>query len=611
MIGSHILKRNHKNKVPRATIFFDTESHVKTKLDEEEIKLIEADPKTRIAHKHEFYLNCAIYCKDGEEIWRKVYKGNTLNNFWYDVDKINEKEIYVFAHNAKYDTLITNTVKYMMELKYKLMKFSDDNPFFMVWEKEIEKKKITILSSTNYYKMSLEKLGEIFDLNKLKINYEGDDEEKQEIYCMRDVEILKTAMLHFINFIKNEALGNFSMTIAGQAFNAYRHRFMYHNIYIHRNINSVKLERLAYAGGRNECFYIGKCKGNMTSFDVNSMYPAVMLNEKYPIKLITYRKSISVDNLKDVLKKGYLVIAECYINTDENVFFKKNGKLIFPVGKFKTYLSTPEIIYGLNNNLIEKIGEINIYQGDVIFKQYVEYFYKKRQEAKKAKNEVLTTTYKLFLNSLYGKFGQKDIVWEKIGDADIDVTEERHIFDVDLLKYTLIKIMGGSIFKKKEDIIGYSEATNAFCAIASHVTAYARMKLWQYIKIAGKENVFYCDTDSLFVNEEGKKRLEESGLIDDYVLGYIKKEKEGELYINGCKDYIFNNKVKLKGVKSNSVKIDDNKYICERWKSYAQFIKTNDLEYKVEYFLKKLKRKYDKGIKKLNGYVKPFYLSEW
>lgn len=606
MIGNHVLKKNHKNVVPETIVFFDTESHVKINLDKEEIGII-ADGNT-IKRYHEHYLTCAIFLNKGQEDKRIYYK-ETLNDFWHDVTSINEKKIYVFSHNAKYDTLVTNAVKYLYEYGYKIVGFSDDNPFIMRWK---GKNEIIILSSTNYYKTSIKELGKTFGLEKLGVDYEGDNEEKEIEYCMRDVEILKTAMMSFINFVKRQDLGNFSMTIAGQAFNAYRHRFMNADIYIHRNVEIVQLERKAYAGGRNEAFSLGKYNKHVTSYDVNSMYPAVMLENKYPVKLISVRKNINVDDLKSILDKGFLAIAECEVDTKEPVFFKKDKKLIFPIGRFITYLSTPELIYGIENDLIKKVNLCAIYEGKNIFENYVTFFYNERMKAKKAKDEVHTMLYKLFLNSLYGKFGQKNIVWEKIADTDENVVKEDKVFDIDLWKYRLIKIFGGSIFEKKEDIEGYSEATNAFCAIAAHVTAYARMKLWQFMKSAELKNVLYCDTDSLFVNDKGRKNLEKSGLVDDYKLGYIKKEKEDDfIIINGCKDYVFMSKVKLKGVKNGSIKISDNKYICQRWEGYSNFIKENNQRYYTEYFLKELKREYDKGKKTIFGRVKPFKLHEW
>lgn len=61
--------------------------------------------------------------------------------------------------------------------------------------------------------------------------------------------------------------------------------------------------------------------------------------------------------------------------------------------------------------------------------------------------------------------------------------------------------------------------------IASFICAGGRANLMDAARIAGVDNVFYCDTDSLDVNTEGKFRLTIAGLVDAKVLGKLKQEK--------------------------------------------------------------------------------------
>ena len=237
-----------------------------------------------------------------------------------------------------------------------------------------------------------------------------------------------------------------------------------------------------------------------------------MKSYKYPVKLVSYRKRNSLNDLQSCLEAGYLLVGEFIINTDKPYFpCNLKGNLIFPVGRFKTYLSTPEIKFAIDRGLIEDIGECCIYGAADIFSQYVDYFYKKRLEAKKKKDRIHDLLYKLFLNSLYGKFGQKTENWIRIGDAPPDKIKAETIVNLTNGKVESYKIFGGSIFKKGEE----GEAFNSFCAIAGHVTAYARMELLKYIEITGWENILYMDTDSLFVTKEGSNKLQAAGVVDD------------------------------------------------------------------------------------------------
>jgi len=66
----------------------------------------------------------------------------------------------------------------------------------------------------------------------------------------------------------------------------------------------LKLEREGYNGGRNECFYIGTLNSQKYyKLDVNSMYPYVMQNNKYPVELLGYGEKVNIERLIDLIEK--------------------------------------------------------------------------------------------------------------------------------------------------------------------------------------------------------------------------------------------------------------------------------------------------------------------
>jgi hypothetical protein len=333
-----------------------------------------------------------------------------------------------------------------------------------------------------------------------------------------------------------------------------------------------------------------------------------MIDQKLPVKLITHRKRGKLRELSQFIDKGYLVIAKIKLKAKYPIYFKKAGKLIFPVGEFVTTLSTPELIRAIADGSIETVYQYNVYEADYIFREYVDYFYNKRLEAKANKDDVRTLLFKLFLNSLYGKFGQKSVNWERIDDADPEIVRTETIYNAKTGQRITYKIFGGGRFMKVEKPDGENESYNSFPAIAAHVTAYARMMLWKYIETAGADNVYYMDTDSLFVNKSGYEKLLAAGFIDDKKLGLLKVEEEADgMYINGCKDYIFNDHHKIKGISKSSVKIDDSKYISTIWRGMSKFISSGDLShYRNEMIIKTLSRQYDKGVIDLTGTVSPY-----
>jgi len=462
------------------------------------------------------------------------------------------------------------------------------------------------LDTMNYVKKSLKSIGEILKIEKMEIDFNNCSFEYLKKYCYRDVEITQKFILEWIDFLKSNDLGNFKYTLASQSFSTYRHRFMNSDIGIHNIINAIELERKSYRGGRNEVFKFGKDFAYI--YDVNSMYPYVMANNRYPTKIIGFYKNGNIKSIERALNKGFGIIADVNIKVSENVIGIKQDRLIFPIGEFRCQITEPEIKYLLEHgHKITKVFNYSIYETDYIFKDFVDFFYNERLKARSENNLIKSEMYKILMNSLYGKFGQKINSWLDIGEYDIknDTDRIEQIYNVDTKKYTLLKYFGGKIYKND----GYVEGYNSFVAIPSYVTSYARIYLFELMKIAGLDNVLYCDTDSLFLNQDGHNNIKDTEYIDDKKLGCLKLEKKGNVNIFGCKDYNFNKVRKTKGISKNSKILEKNKF------EYTQFMKIKTALRKglldgvyINNVVKTLNQDYKKAIVKDNK-TTPFELN--
>ena len=130
------------------------------------------------------------------------------------------------------------------------------------------------------------------------------------------------------------------------------------------------------------------------------------------------------------------------------------------------------------------------------------------------------------------------------------------------------------------------------------------------MKMSGRENVYYCDTDSLFTNANGRDRLH--SVLDDQLLGALKVEGvTDEMEIHGLKDYRFGEHVALKGVRDPHNPIAPNVYRLETFRGLKGALRDHDLNRMiVTRGVKRLKRIYDKGIVHDDGSVTPFPLDE-
>jgi len=598
----HILKPNQKTELPTNIICLDTEA-----------KQVQVDSETFL---QTLWLGWAVYHRRDRNKTEWKYFETAEEFFKWMEEKFRPKvKFYVFAHNFDYDAQILNLYDYLSKNPhYEIKKFIVDSNVFIIkavyyFNPDNKKKKayIEFLSTTNYTFYPLSKIGEMLGIPKMDVDPLTAPKEEVKKYCKRDVEILLKFVLYLIQFIEKHDLGNFQPTIAKQSFNTFRHRFMKHQIYIHADPVATALERLSYRGGRNEAFFIGTYEDpkGVYYLDVNSMYPYVMREFEYPTKLVGIKRNIPVSLLKKLMK-DYLVIADVLVKINVPAVGIKRKKLIFPIGQFRAYLTSPELELVLKYGEIKKVYTVAVYEKAKLFEEYVNYFYNLRVKYKKEGNVIMDKFAKIFMNSLYGKFGQRNENLVYVGEAKTKENIILRYYDTVEKKWKYFMAIDGKVYTKK----GYVEAFDSFVAIASFVTAYARCVLWKYMEKAGLENVLYVDTDSLFVNHIGYERLKP--YISDTELGKLKIEKQDtRITIHGAKDYEFGGSIKLKGIKKSAKKVDNNTY------EQIQFIRTrgNLLKYRVKGVLlkvvrKKLNRNYDKGEVTSSGWVKPYYLNE-
>ncbi|GAH82277.1 unnamed protein product, partial [marine sediment metagenome] len=177
-------------------------------------------------------------------------------------------------------------------------------------------------------------------------------------------------------------------------------------------------------------------------------------------------------------------------------------------------------------------------------------------------------------------------------------------YDTETRKWRLVYHFGGKIWDKS----GFKEGYDSLVAIPTFVTAYARCYLWSLIKQAGyKENVFYCDTDSIFVNKAGYNNL--SDHIDQTRLGYLKPQPEGLMIIHNVKDYVFNEERNIKGVRKDAEEIEESVFKQRQFVWFRTALRKGSVDTVEERKVTKhLTRKYNKGVVRADGWVDPYEL---
>jgi len=196
------------------------------------------------------------------------------------------------------------------------------------------------------------------------------------------------------------------------------------------------------------------------------------------------------------------------------------------------------------------------------------------------------------MNSLYGKFGQRGRRFEIVDECDPNDVSTWSQIDADTKEITHWRSFGGIV----QQWIDEGEGRESFCGIASYVTSFARLKLWNAIDLAGRDNCYYCDTDSLVINSAGYERVKH--LMDPDKLGWWKLESIFKsLVLNGPKDYIFDDTKKVKGIRKNAIWHTDSIASQDYFVGLKGLIRSNNLANPVVYPITKVNaRRYTKGV---------------
>ena len=377
-----------------------------------------------------------------------------------------------------------------------------------------------------------------FDNNKLSLEkYNkaleefGDKEwifEKEAVkYCEQDCRslhqvITKYNELFFSNFLFNIHKYPTSPSLS---FANYRTNFMKEANLANITGKVYKDIRLSYTGGATE-MYIPYPLNNeqIHAYDVNSLYPFVMLNNDYPIGNPTYFQGniLNFENKPFGFFYCKIIAPDNLLHPILQIHYKsKDGiRTISPLGNFQGMFFSEELYNA------EKFGyKFEVLWGYTfdkanIFKDYVETLYNMR--LKYPKKDPMNIILKLGLNSLYGRFGMDDNLGEVIvinNNEDDSFYANNTLKDlIDLGDYLIVRTKDSPYELETKD-----QNSNVNIAIASAVTAYARIHMTHFKNNPNLPKLYYTDTDSAYFDgplpdylvsqtELGKMKLE--GIFD-------------------------------------------------------------------------------------------------
>ena len=309
-------------------------------------------------------------------------------------------------------------------------------------------------------------------------------------YLNRDCVALYDCLMAFRKIVTEKLHGSVGLTAAATSIETLR------TGYLQRSIGALTPSREAfirqgYYGGRTEVFHTGggfRKPNYLKCFDVNSMY-VWGLGQPLPCDFTIETKGKYLDD-----GNGFL---ECEVDcsaVDNHARrfpvlpYRHEGKLLFPLGRFRGVWATPEIRLALECGYkMTWIGRGVWFRLSSVFAQYVRTLFTLRDKGLPSYDPTISAIAKVLGNAAYGKFGTNR-EREKI-HLSPSVQE--------ILDKGMRPLQGP--FESPvyiEDC--QSEASYILPHLAAWVTSLARARLLSYIYACHPHRVYYCDTDSVY-----------------------------------------------------------------------------------------------------------------
>jgi len=447
--------------------------------------------------------------------------------------------------------------------------------------------------------------------NITKDNFE---DYKSEIiqYCKNDAYILFLCVEKFIEVIKKLEINNFDFSFSKIATASSFALFILKNYLEQTNYklfgsmeDIYNIEKSSYHGGYTLLFKKFCDYGYI--YDINSSYP--------------YSLSLDLPFERDenfIFNKDNYIFSEfdlCLItfSSELNQYFSifpiktDDGSLIYVKSSDKPqWFWGIEIKFAYQFNYKIQFYNVLRYKPKPFLNKFITSFYNLRLEEKNKSqpNLILAEVYKLILNSIYGKMGQRRFpVSNIIHKSKIQKYFIPNVLSVEILNSDYYLIKQTNVLKEF-DWIG------SLVRIASFVTARSRVNLFKPLLDGAItfDNLFYCDTDSLFLNcqlpdnylsqkELGKFKLEtkfnQFFAVAPKLYTYLKNPEFTEVCkIKSAKQFLDNNsQFDHAAIKKLSQNFGSNIQILNR-----QFIRTADSNILIKIVQKNITNCFSKRI---------------
>lgn len=507
--SAHYLKPAGRTYTPAAVIFFDTETHQDQRqaLEVHTLRLWEAQIVRRRDRR-----------RAGEHLTATGTEAEPLAvsiDAWASYGE----STWLYAHNVGFDLTVTRLASHLGDLGWVLSsRFSVGGD--SIWavmhkgprEKTVTEQRgrqkvtrtrtvwahtLTIADSGSLFPGPLADLGQHVGIAKPMLPAEDDSHEAWAARCHADVDILRVAVLTMMDWWDAQDLGHWTVTGAGQAWQCYKRTLAPRQLVIDHDPQILEIERRAVYGGRRDAFRTGPLPpGRYAEVDFTAAYPTVAASFPLPAKVAC---PIS-DEHRRLALRGRVpggMLAEVTICTSVPRWpVRAGGRVLYPVGRFKTTLAAPDIQAAADAHVLEAVHDGYLFTLTNHLRDWARQVLEWVNDKTGKIPAVVKVWAKLASRAVIGKFGQRGWSTVPYVGPPCDGWSVEQTSDLNTGMRGVITGVNGDYWLSWADQRGEHERP----AVLAWVEAHVRCRLGAVIAGPYGAGIVQCDTDGVMVS---------------------------------------------------------------------------------------------------------------
>lgn len=557
----HYVRRNESTRLPRRHVILDTEA------------VAAPAPKGEVQTWRCGVAAFAELRASGE--WStSVRTFGDPGTLWSLVDSFTHKDgrTVLWAHNLSYDLRTARTLPALHGLGWDLedIRLSRQGTWAR-WKRD--KRTLVAVDTFAIWPVSLETLGAALGLGKPPLPA-GDNLEEWVARCEADVWILTEAVLPYLDWLRAADMGTWQMTGAGQAYAAFRHKFLSHDILVADDMGAREAERRAMWTGRAEAWRYGSNeRERVYDYDWQCSYARIARDCELPVRQTSVSRGLALPYLLRLASRQ-AILAEVEVTTDVPVApTEMDGRIIWPVGTFSTVLWDPELRLLQEVGAKVRVGRIWLYRKQPVLKEWASWILRELAHPASDLPPWRRLVLKHWSRALIGRFAMQYTTWEPFATSEQDDIGLWSGHDVDTGDLFELMQVGTEVRQRS----GTTEGRDSVPAITGYVMSEARRRLWTAAQLVGEGDVYYMDTDSLLVNRAGHERL--AKLQDHPDLDGLRlKRRYTGWQIAGPRKLILGDEQRIAGVPKRATQTGPWRFEGEVWRGLSESIRVGELD---------------------------------